>query len=539
MHDTPFLLDVIYILAAAVVSVFLFNRLKLASILGYLIAGIIVGPYSIGLVADVGAVRAIAEFGVVFLLFTIGLELPLERLKVLGPVMYGLGIAQIVVTGAVGALIALLAGLDINTAIVIGATISLSSTVFVVQLLLDRRELSTRLGRTAFAVLLIQDLALGPFLIVVIALGDTSVPLGQALLLAGGKAILALATIFLVARIVLRPLFRAAAVTGSAEVFAGTTLLVVLCTALLTNVAGLSLALGGLLAGILLADTEFRHQVAAEIQAFRGLLLGLFFMTVGMSIDLGLAVENLAIVLLLALALIVGKAILLGIVALCLGLPRRIAFPLSILLAQGGEFAFVLFGIATISGVVSKELGQILIVAISITMLLSPLLATLSGMVTRRIAHSADIGYEQVTESGISLTGHVIVAGYGRVGRAIGNRLSSQQGSFVAVDLDPDRVKLAVQRGEQVYFGDATRPEVLEALNIVEASAVVVALNNSDTALRLVGWLHYIFPDLPIFARAHDDEHANALKKAGASVVIPELVATGDKLANAILEAAK
>jgi CPA2 family monovalent cation:H+ antiporter-2 len=539
MHDTLFLLDVIYILAAAVFSVFIFKQLKLASILGYLIAGMVVGPYSIGLVSDVDAVRAIAEFGVVFLLFTIGLELPFERLKVLPPVMYGLGVAQIIVTAAIAALIAMLAGLPLETAIVVGATLSLSSTVFVVQLLLDRGELSTRLGRTAFAILLIQDLAVGPFLIVVTVLGDTSIPLGQALLLAGGKAVLALVVLFIVGRIVVRPLFRAAAITGNPDVFAGTTLLVVLATALITHSVGLSLALGGLLAGILLADTEYRHQVTAEIQPFRGLLLGLFFMAIGMSIDLGLAFNNFILVALLAIALIVGKATILSTIAFASGLPRRIAFPLGALLAQGGEFAFVLFGIAMIQGVVSKELGQILIVAIAITMLLSPLLATFSGMVTRRIAHSADIGYEQALESDIRLNGHVIIAGYGRVGSAIGARLRSQQASFIAVDLDPDRVKNAKQQGALVYFGDATRPEVLDALNIAEASAIVIALNNAKTALHLVGWLHYIIPDLPIYARAYDDEHAEALKRAGAQVVIPELVATGDRLANAILDAAK
>ena len=364
-------------------------------------------------------------------------------------------------------------------------------------------------------------------------------PLGTSLLLAGGKAVLTLVVILVVGRIVLRPLFRAAAVTRNAEMFAGTTLLVVLCTALLTEAVGLSLALGGFLSGILLAETEFRHQVAAEIQPFRGLLLGLFFMTVGMSIDLGLALNNFAIVAVLAAAIVVGKAALLSITALAFGLPRRIAFPLGALLAQGGEFAFVLFGIAMVQGVLARELGQILIVAISITMLVSPLLATLSGIVSRRTAHSADIGYEQAPESGLSLDDHVVVAGFGRVGRAICARLHAQQISYVSVDLEPDRVKLARQRGDPVYFGDATRPEVLDALNIDGARAVVVALRNPKAALQLVGLLHYLFPDLPIFARGHDEEHAKALERAGALVVIPELIATGDRLANAIIEADK
>ena len=539
IHDNQFLLDIIYILAVAVVSVALFKRMKLEPILGYLIAGVLVGPYSIGLVSDVGTVGSIAELGVVFLLFTIGLELPIERLKVLGASTYLLGVAQIAFTTLGVTAIAVAAGLEINVAIMVGATISLSSTVFVIQLLLDRGELATRLGRTAFSVLLIQDLAVGPLLIYVVVLGDASMPLGHAIMMAAGKATLVLIAILVVGRVILRPLFRVVAITRNAEVFAAVTLLIILCTAILTDLAGLSLALGGLLAGILLSETEYRHQVAAEIQPFRGLFVGLFFMAVGMSIDLKLALDNFALVAILAAAIIFGKALVLSLTALAFGHPRRIAVPLGSLLAQGGEFAFVIFGIAMIQGVLSREFGQTLIVAISVTMMLSPFLATLSGIVSRRISHSADIGYEQVSGAAGDLDGHVLIAGYGRVGQAIGARLQSQNLSFIGVDLDPDRVKTARQRGDPVYFGDATRPEVLDALNIAAARAVVVALRDPNAAVQLVGLVHYLFPDLPIYARAYDDEHATILEEAGAVVVVPELVATGNRLARAIMDAAE
>lgn len=536
MTDTLFLIDTVIILAAAVFSVLLFKRLNLEPVLGYLIAGALVGPYSLGLVGNVNSVSALAERGVVFLLFTIGLELPLERLKILGARMYALGLAQLAFTAAIVTAIAALAGLPTNAAIVVGVTLSLSSTVFVVQLLLDRGELKTRLGRTAFAVLVIQDIVVGPFLVIVLAMGDTSVPIGTSLAMAGGKAALTLLAIFLIGRTILRPVFRFAAIAHNNEVFAATTLLVVLCTAVLTHTVGLSLALGGLLAGILLAETEYRHQVAAEILPFRGLLLGLFFMTVGMSVDLGLALDNLSTVLLLAAAIIVGKATILSTIAIAFGLPRRISFPLGALLAQGGEFAFVLFGVAMVQGVLPKETGQVLIVAVAITLLLSPLLSTLSGVVSRRSKHSADIGVEEIQSDDISLKDHVIIAGYGRVGRTVALRLLSQDISVVAVDLDPDTVMAGRQARGPVYFGDATRPDILEALNITEARALVVALPNAQAAIRLVGLIHYLLPDLAIFARAHDEEHAAALEKVGALIVVPELIATGERLASALLE---
>ena len=536
MHGTSYFLEVILLLAAAVVSVVVFQRLRLASVLGYLIAGALIGPHGFGLVGQVGTVRSIAELGVVFLLFTIGLELPLGRLRVLGAVMYGLGVAQIVVTAALAALVAVVAGLDTKAAIVVGGGIALSSTVFVVQRLLDRGELATRLGRTAFAVLLIQDLAVGPLLILVVALADDSMGLGLSLSLATLKAAGALAVMFFFGRVALRPIFRAVANARNTEVFAATSLLVVLCSALLANAVGLSLAFGGFLAGILLAETEYRHQVAAEIQPFRGLLLGLFFMSVGMSIDQGLALSEFGVVVALAAAVISGKAVILAGLAFAFGLPRRISLPLAALLPQGGEFAFVLLGIGMVQGIVPGAAGQILIVAIAVTMLLSPFLASLSDLLARRAGHSGEIGYELTADAADTLHDHVVIVGYGRVGRAIGLRLKAEGVAYVAVDLDADRVKFARARGDPVYFGDATRPEVLDAMNVGAADAVVVALRDPRATLQFIGLLHYLLPALPIYARAHDDAHAARLEDAGAVATVPELVATGDRLAVALMQ---
>lgn len=535
MHDTNYLLEVVLILASAIGGVVLFRRLRLASVLGYLIAGAMIGPHAIGLVKDLDTIRSIAELGIVFLLFTIGLELPLGRLRVLGASMYGLGVSQILITGGLTAGIAILFGQPTGTALVIGGAIALSSTVIVVQMLLDRGGLTSRLGRTAFAILLIQDIAVGPLLVMVYALGSGPVTPGLPMLYGALEAVAILAVLLIVGRFALRPLFRLVAASGNEEVFAGTTLLVVFCAALLTELIGLSLALGGLLAGILLAETEYRHQVAAEIRPFRGLLLGLFFMSVGMAIDLGLAWEQLAMVAALSLSLIVGKAVVLFLLALGFRMPVRVALPLSLLLAQGGEFAFVLFAVATGQGVLSGALGPVLLVAVGASMLVSPFLASLAWRVTQGESTPGDGGFEPVPEDGSGLRNHVIIGGYGRVGSAVGASLREQGVPFIAVDLDPNHVKAARDRGENVYYGDATRPEVLDMLGVVDARAVVIALSDPRAALQLASLLNYLFPDLPLHARARDREHAEALRTAGADIVVPELIATGNQLAGSIV----
>lgn len=537
MHDSRYLLDVVLILASGVVAVLVFQRLRQASVLGYLIAGAAIGPYAAGLVRNLDTIRSFAELGVVFLLFNIGLELPLGRLRVLGAAIYGLGFAQIIATGAFATGIAMLAGLTPEASMVIGGAIALSSTVIVVQLLIERKELATRLGRTAFAILLVQDLAVGPLLIMVHALGGEPLSLGVPLLFEAGKTVALLLGLLIVGHFALRPLFRLVAASGNEEVFAGTTLLVVLCAALLTETSGLSLALGGLIAGVLLAETEFRHQVAAEFRPVRGLLLGLFFMSVGMTIDLRLASAQLPLVLALALAVIVGKAAVLAPLALAFRMPLRIALPLGLMLAQGGEFAFVLFAVATMQGLLDIALAQLLLVAIALTMLASPLLVTLARRLSLSAAAAGKDGQLTVPEGDESLRDHVIIGGYGRVGRTVAMHLQAEGVAFIAVDLDPEQVRLARERGENVFYGDASRPEILEALNPAEARAVVIAMSNPRAALQLVGLLHYLFPQLPIHARAQDDEHAEALRAAGAHIVVPELIATGDRLATGITPA--
>lgn len=528
--------DVIIILAAAVVALVVLQRIKMSPVLGYLVAGAVLGPYGLALVGDVQSARALAEFGVVFLLFTIGLELPLERLKVLRPTLFGMGVAQVVITAATLGGIAFALGLPVDAAIVVGAALALSSTVFVIQLLVDRHQLSTRFGRSAFAVLLMQDLAVAPILVVTIALAGREGGLGTSLAIAAVKAIVAILAILVVGRYLLRPLFRIVAVTRTDETFAATTLLVVLCTAALTELAGLSLALGGLLSGMLLAETQYRHQVAAEIQPFRGILLGLFFMTIGMATDVGHAASEIGLVLAIAVGMIAAKAVILAFLSLLFGLPSAHAWPLGLLLAQGGEFGFVIFSIAVGGGLLDEPIGQTLTVAVALSMLVTPLLAWASAGFARRAASRSLAHADLLAQPAPEVDDHVIIAGYGRVGQTIAKRLAERGIAHIAVDRDPYSVARARARDEPVYFGDATRPDVLEALHISRARAVVVALSDPAAATRLVGLVHYILPDRPVLARAETEDHARELTQAGAQTVVPELVATGDRLASVILD---
>ena len=536
MPLTGHLIDVIVILAAAVVALIALRRVSISPVLGYLAAGAAIGPYGLHLVGDVESARALAEFGVVFLLFTIGLELPLERLKVLSPMLFGMGIAQVAVTALALGGLALAVGLPVEAAIVVGLALALSSTVFVIQILTETRRLATRFGRSAFAVLLMQDLAIGPILVITIALIEREGGLGPSLAIAALKACVAIVVIFALGRYVLRPLFNLAAVARTEETFAAMTLLVVLCTAALTDLAGLSLALGGLLSGMLLAETQYRHQVAAEIRPFRGLLLGLFFMTIGMATDLGHAVSDIGPILAIAIVLIAAKAAILAGLALLFGLPRGHALPLGLLLAQGGEFAFVVFSLAAGGGLLGEPVDRTLTVAVALSMLLTPALSWASTGVARRAAARSVADADILGRSGPAFGDHVVIAGYGRVGQTVAKRLSARGVAHIAVDRDPNAVARARAQDEPVFFGDATRPDVLESLHVGAARAVVVALSDPAAATRLVGLLHYILPERPILARAETEDHARELIEAGARTVVPELVATGDRLAALVLE---
>ncbi len=531
-----YLLEVIVVLLAAVISVYLFQRFGLGAVLGYLVAGAVIGPSGFALVADVHTMEALGELGVVFLLFMVGLELPFERIRVMQARTFVLGAAQVFVTGVAIAGLAVLFGASPVTGAVLGGALALSSTAIVLRMLVDRGELTSRFGRSCFAVLLVQDMMVGPFLVLALALGQGGEGLGLAVGAAVLKAVVAVMAILGIGRIVLRYVFEQVAAVRDPDVFIALSLVVVLASGLMTKMAGLSMAFGAFLAGMLLADTHYRHQVAADIQPFRGLLLGLFFMSVGMSVDFGLTVAKAHVVLGLAAGLLVLKAAILSGLGLIVGLRPAQAVNLGVLLSQGGEFAFVLLGAALGSGVVPADVSRILVVVVALTMMATPFLSTLGRLLERQVERRTVVELEARPEEAEELTNHVVIAGYGRVGAAVAAQLKAEGADFIAVDLDPHRIIEARAAGLPVYFGDATRPEILEAVHVERARALVVAVDNPQVALRTVSMVRYIFPELKVYARAHDDDHARDLARAGANTVVPEMVATGHQLAGSIFK---
>jgi CPA2 family monovalent cation:H+ antiporter-2 len=535
MGSHSLLADVLVVLAAAIAVVPVFRRLRASPVLGYLAAGVLVGPHALGLVSDVEGAEALGHLGVVFLLFTIGLELSLARLRVMRARVLALGALQVAATSAVVAGAALAFGLDAPAAVVVGGGLALSSTAIVLQVLSERGTLGTRPGRAAFAVLLTQDLAVVPLLALLPLLGDERGGVAAALGLAAAKGAAALAVIVAAGRFVLRPMLAAVAATRSSELFTAVTLLLVLGVGWITEAAGVSMALGAFLAGILIAETEYRHQVEGTIEPFRGIFLALFFMIVGMGVDLGAIAERPLAVAALALGLLAAKAAVVGALALCLGQPRGAAVQLALALAQGGEFAFVLFGLAAGFGILDAATVAPLVAAVAITMALTPPLIALGEALARRLAAPPPGGGAELEDETADRRGHVVIAGFGRVGQTLARMLSACEIPHVALDLDLARVAEGRRRGQPVFYGDASVAEVLRASGLDRARAAVITLDHPGAAERAVHAVKAACPDVPIYVRARDDRHREALSSGGATVVVLEIVEASLQLGAAVL----
>lgn len=535
MHDASFLSETLIFLIAAVIVAPIFQRLRSSLVLGYLVAGVIIGPGVLGLISGSKQVHNIAELGVVFLLFTIGLELSVDRLKVIRNQIFGVGTAQVTVTAVIIAAIAYSVGFSMQTSVIIGGGLALSSTAVVLQLLSERGELSSRRGRLTFAILLLQDLAVVPLLALVPAFAGEGDDTVTALLWTLGKGLLLLAGVAIFGRFVVRPLFRAVAVGRSSELFAAVTLAVLLGMAWLTGTFGLSLAIGGFLAGLLLAETEYRHQVAADIQPFRGLLLGLFFMTVGISLDLDIVFENTLLVLGLLVGLIALKTAITMALCRISGVSTAISLNTALVLSQAGEFGFVLFALAGGFGLLEVREATILSAVIALSMALTPGLAWLGNRLHKRMEANLADRQEDMRSESADMKDHVIIAGFGRVGQSVVKTLSAAGIPYVAVEFEPTRVAEARAKGLSVYYGDASRVEVLEALGADRARAAVIILDNATAAERVVNLLHQRFPKLNIFVRARDNAHKRRLTNAGASGIVHETYELGLQLGETVL----
>ena len=546
--ETLSLREVIVFLVAAGVVVPLVHRLKVSPVLGFLGVGLVIGPHGLArfadaapwlgyaVIGDLEGVRALAELGVVFLLFMIGLELSLDRLWAMRRLVFGLGGAQVVVTGAVIAVIASLFGNTLPVAMVLGGAFALSSTAIVMQLLAENRRLGTATGRTSFAILLCQDLAVLPILFLVAAFAAQSDrPPALAFGLAIGQAVLAVAVILVLGRLVIRPLFRFIGSTASREMFLALVLLVIAGTALATQQAGLSLALGAFLAGLLLAETEYRFAIEVDIEPFKGLLLGLFFLSVGMSIDLAQIAANPLWLIAAAVGLFAIKCPIVFALTRLFGEPRSVALEAALLLGQGGEFAFVVIGMAAGLALIPGDTAQFMLIVAGLTMIATPPVAHAARRLARAVEAREAAQGRPDADLPAGLDGHVIVVGYGRVGRMLGSLLDAQELTHVALDIDTNLVARFRNSGAGVFYGDASRPDMLRKFGADTAAALVVTMDNPSIAERVVAAARENWPNLAIYARARDASHAARLIAQGASHAIPETTEASLQLSEMVL----
>ena len=515
--DTGFLETTAVFLGAAVVAVPLFKRLGLGSVIGYLAAGTAIGPFGLRLVTDADKILHIAEFGVVLLLFVIGLELRPARLWRLRAEIFGLGLAQVAATGA--ALFAILGafGLDWRGSLVVGAGLALSSTAFAVQILREKGDLARPYGRRSFSILLFQDLAIVPLLAMValIAPGRNDAPFDW---LAAALALGAILALILAGRYALRPLFTLVARTGADEVFTAAALLVVVASALLMHFVGLSMALGAFLAGVLLAETEFRHQLESDIEPFRGLLLGLFFMSFGMTVDWPLVGREVLLVVGGALGLFALKAALLWGLARAFGSSAPDAVRIGATLGQGGEFAFVIFAAAAATGSLSLQLNSLLSAVVTLSMVLTPLAIRLAGRLQPRVVDDGD-GLEDVSRAP---NARIIVAGFGRVGQVVARVMRLRGHDVTLIDNSPPRIRMAATFGNKVYYGDARRLDVLKSAGAEQADIIFLCIDDRDGARAAVEKIRERFPHPAIFADTYDRFSEWELRNAGAEEVVRE-----------------
>jgi CPA2 family monovalent cation:H+ antiporter-2 len=518
----------IIVLLAFIAFAAAFARLQLGTVLGFLIGGAAIGPSGLGVIRDLDAVHVLAELGVVFLLFNLGLELKLERLRLFGMRVYGLALAQLLVTAAV---IALIAGLPAEAAIIVGGALALSSTAVVLQVLRDLGRTLTQLGRVAIAILLVQDVAVGPLLVLVKALGQAGGSLALGMLSAFGKAVLVVFVVGLTARLLIRPVLHFVAGVAADEVFAATALLIVLASSFATEQAGLSLELGAFVAGLMVADTEYRHQIAADIGPIRGLLLGFFFMTVGMAVDVRVAAEHVGAIVLIAAGLILLKGLLLTALARLLGFNQRLAAELGAVLAQGSEFAFVLLALAATTELVPGTTVQVLAVAVALTMAVTPVAANFGGRLLDRVEGPAAASLPELDSRTEAVRNHVAVIGFGQVGMALTRHLVSLGIPALALDYDPKRVRASQAHGLPVYFGNAARADVLRAAHVGQARLAVVALPSATGGERVVALLRQLYPQLRILARVPDKDGAERVRAAGANAVVIDGLTTARDLA--------
>ena len=526
MHDA--LAVALILLASAVVVVVVFRILRIPAVLGYLLVGAVVGPHALGFAPDSEGQKYLAEFGVVFLMFYVGLEFSLPQLMGMRRVVLGFGGAEVAAMVALGVGVSVALGLTWREGLVAGGVAAMSSTAIISKALAERLQLHSDYGRGVMGVLLFQDLAVIPLLVLIPALGLTGGEIAGAIAVALGKAAAILAIVLFLGQRLMRPLFDLVARQKSSELFVLFVLLVALGLAYVTQQAGLSLPLGAFLAGMLISETEYRYQVGDYVKPFRDVLLGLFFVTIGMLLEPRVLVERFASVLGIFALLLMAKLAIIFVLARLFGAAKPTALRQSLALAPAGEFGFVLLALAQRNGAMGEQALQVLLAASLLSMLIAPLiLSRMEGIVLYLVSSEWEqraLALHTVAVRSMSTRGHVIVCGYGRSGQALTGFLEREKVSVMALDSDPERVREAAAAGDSVVFGDAGRREVLMAAAIQRAAAVVVSFADTPKALAILAHVRDLRPEIPVIVRTFDDTDVGRLKEAGAAEIVAEVV---------------
>lgn len=530
------LLQILLLLGVAVTSVVIFQRLQIPASLGYLLVGILLGPFTPGPIIEAAKIQPLAEFGIVFLLFTIGLNYSLPQIQALRGLVLGLGTAQVFLTTLViGVLAWWLIDLPVAAAFVVGAVFAQSSTTIISPTLTERGEENSRHGRLGTAMSVFQDVTAVPLLIIIPALGMADagpMALASSLGIAVGKSVLAFLLVFVIGRKVLLPLFHLVAAQRSTEVFTLTVLLVSLCAAWITQKLDMSTAFGAFLAGMVLGETEFRHQVESTIRPFKDVLLGLFFIGVGMMFDLSIISEIWYWGLAGAVILLLSKVLIVVLIARLAHIDSLTAWRIGWILAVGGEFGFALLAIALGLQAIDPDIGQVVFTSVLFSMILGPFLIRYNNTLAHLLVRKRDLVVDTdqpapTLQPAGDFHDHVIICGYGRIGQSVAHFLEKEQIPFVAMDLDATKTRQANLAGENVFYGDATERGILEAIGIAKAKLLIISYDDVTSALKILRHVRELNPDIPVMVRTRDEHHVDELRAAGASEVVPEILEAG------------
>lgn len=536
MHNISYLRDILILLLASVAIIIVFKQLGLSPALGYLVSGAAIGPFGFQVLTSIEKTKSIAELGIVFLLFAIGLELTFSRLLSMKKYVFGFGGLQVLLTTvAISFICHVFLYISIETSIIIGSALALSSTAIVLQVISENGEQSTRVGRLSFSILLMQDLAVIPILVLLPLLANKNLNVFQALGGAALNAVIALGIIFAIGRLLLKPLYKLIAEAKSDVLFLSFTLIVILGSAYLSHTLGLSSALGAFIAGLMVAETEFKYRVEEEILSLKSLLMGLFFMTIGMSFDFDLLIESLPLIILASLGLIMIKGLIILFLCKLFKFPAAPSFHASLLLAQGGEFAFVVFLMAVRRDFMSVDLSQFLMTVVTCTMAITPLLASI-GRRLKSVLYIKEVLLDNKLKREIGdIENHVIIIGFSKVGRIISSILKKHDINYLILDSNHRVVRLEKANGYNIYYGDAKNLDILKYIGIEKAESVIITNDDDIACMQITRFIHDNFPETVVITKSESINNADRFKKFGATMVVSKNLETALQLSHAAL----